>query len=85
MKEKIIVAIGASLDELNLWIDNAQISKREAYKYLEISLDSQEIIDAKKVEEAAKIIDPIIDKLDLISDSYILDIYAKPKGDDKNE
>ena len=44
-------------------------------------LDSEEVITLNKVVMATRIINPILDKLDLISDSYTLDVYAKEKGD----
>ena len=85
MKEKIIKAVGSKLDDLNLKIDSVIYEKENNINYLRIALDADFIIDVNKVAEASKIIDPIIDELDLINDAYILDIYAKEKGDVNNE
>ena len=39
-------------------------------------------IDLDTIVAATEVINPIIDKLDLIDDSYILDITSKEKGDE---
>ena len=85
MKEKIIAEIGNKLDDLNLFIDDITYSKVDNENTLTIILDSSEIIPLNKVVMATRIINPILDKLDLIKESYTLDVYAKEKGDVKNE
>ncbi len=81
MEEKIKKAIGNSLDSLSLWIDSIKYEKENNLNYLRICLDSKDIINVEKVVEATKIINPIMDKEDLIKDEYILDIYGKSKGE----
>lgn len=49
---------------------------------MRVILDSNDIIDMNKVVEASKIINPILDKANPIEDKYILDVYAKSKGDE---
>ncbi|MBD9104936.1 hypothetical protein EGW03_00535 [bacterium] len=85
MKEKIIAEIGNRLDDLNLFIDDIAYGKVDNENTLTIILDSSEIIPLNKVVMATRIINPILDKLDLIKESYTLDVYAKEKGDVKNE
>ena len=85
MKEKIIAEIGNKLDDLNLFIDDITYGKVDNENTLTIILDSSEIIPLNKVVMATRIINPILDKLDLINESYTLDVYAKEKGDVKNE
>ena len=85
MKEKIIAEIGNKLDDLNLFIDDIIYGKVDNENTLTIILDSSEIIPLNKVVMATRIINPILDKLDLIKESYTLDVYAKEKGDVKNE
>ena len=53
-----------------------------ALRSIKKPIDSLEIIDLEKVVKATKIIDPIIEKMNLIDGEYILDVYAKSKGDD---
>ena len=84
MQEKIIKAVGSKLDDLKLRIDSVVYEKENNSNFLRIALDASFYIDVNKVAEASRIIDPIIDELDLIKDAYILDIYAKEKGDVNN-
>ena len=81
MKVKIITAVGDKLDSLNLFIDDITYGKVDNENTLTIVLDSKEIIPLNKVVMATRIINPILDKLDLINESYTLDVYAKEKGD----
>lgn len=81
MKEKIITAVGDKLDSLNIFIDDITYGKVDNENTLTIVLDSKEIIPLNKVVMATRIINPILDKLDLINESYTLDVYAKEKGD----
>lgn len=81
MKEKIISAVGDKLKDLNVFIDDITYEKVNNENTLTIILDSDEIIPINKVVMATRIINPVLDKLDLINDSYMLDIYAKEKGD----
>lgn len=81
MKQKIIEAVGNKLDDLNLYIDDITYGKVDNENTLTIILDSNEIIPLNKVVMATRIINPILDKLDLIKESYTLDVYAKEKGD----
>lgn len=85
MKENLEKIIGDKLESLEIWIDDVKLEERDNLKFLNVVLDSNTIIDLNRVTEASEIINPLIDELDLIEDSYILDIYAKPKGDNKNE
>ena len=85
MRDKIINSVGNRLDDLSLRIDDVVYEKENGINYLRIVLDADFIIDVNTVSRASKIIDPIIDELDLIKDAYILDIYAKEKGDVINE
>ena len=81
MKEKIIEAVGNRLDKLEVWIDDVRLTREET---LEIVLDSKDMIDLQKVVMATRIINPILDKIDLIDHAYTLDVYAKEKGVEKD-
>ena len=82
MKEEIIKLVGDSLSSLNMKIDDVIYRKENGNNNLEIVLDSDDVIDIDKIVEATKIIDPIIEKSDIIKEKYILDIYGKSKGDE---
>lgn len=82
MKEKIVEAVGNKLDSLGVTIDDVYIVNENNEKTLTIVLDREEIIPIDTVVMATRILNPIIDKLDLIEESYTLDVYAKEKGDE---
>ncbi|MDD6223732.1 MAG: hypothetical protein PUB18_01880 [bacterium] len=81
MKEKIIEAVGNKLDDLNVVIDEVTYAQIDGANTLTVILDSEEMITLNKVVMATRILNPILDKLDLIQESYTLDVYAKSKGD----
>ena len=85
MKEKVIEKVNPAIEELNMFVSDAYVSTEENIKNLNIELDSDEVIDVNRVTEASKIINPIIDDLDLIDGEYILDIHSKEKGDECDE
>lgn len=82
MKDKVIEAVGNKLDQLNVVIDDVYVVNENNEKTLTIVLDRDEIISLNTVVMATRILNPIIDKLNLIEESYTLDVYAKEKGDE---
>lgn len=85
MKEKIVDAIGNKLDSLGIQIFDVIYHKVDNENTLEIILDREEIISLNEVVMATRMINPILDKLDLIEESYTLDVYAKEKGGNIDE
>ena len=85
MKDKVINKVNPAIEKLNMFVSDVYVSTEENIKNLNIELDSDEVIDVKRVTEASKIINPIIDELDLIDGEYILDIHSKEKGDECDE
>ena len=81
MEEKLINIINPKIKELNVWVDSIKIEKEEDEQYLRIALDADFIIDLNTVVKATRIINPILDNENIEIDNYILDVYAKPKGD----
>ncbi len=79
MKEKIIEAVGNKLDSLEVFIDDISYEKVEGENTLTIVLDSKKMIPLNIVVMATRILNPILDHLDLIEESYTLDVYAKSK------
>lgn len=85
MEEQIKHEVGNKLDKLNIWIDSVSVEKEEDNTFLRVALDADFIIPLNKVVMATRIINPLIDKMDIELDDYILDVYAKEKGDVINE
>ena len=48
--------------------------------FLRIVIDRDEPIDIDKCVEVTNVINPLLDDIDFIDDSYILDITTKEKG-----
>ncbi len=82
MKEDLIKEIGNKLDDLNVYIYDVLVEKEGKDTYLRVVLDASDMIDIDRVVKATKIIDPIVEKMNLVENEYILDVYAKSKGDE---
>ena len=82
MKDSLIKEIGNKLDDLKVYIYDVVEEKEGKDRFLRVILDAEDIIDIDRVVKATKIIDPIIEKMNLIEGEYILDVYAKSKGDE---
>ena len=78
---KIRASIEGPMQEMNIMITNIEYVEEGNYNFLRIELDKASGLDLDTIVEATNIINPIIDELDLIDDSYILDIISKEKGD----
>ena len=80
MEERVKKIIGDSLNDLNLTVDSVIYEKENGHNYLRICLDSPDTIDLDLIVKATNIINPLMDKEDIIKDEYHLDIYGKSKG-----
>ena len=80
MEEKVRKIIGDSLNDLNLTVDSVVYEKENGHNYLRICLDSPDTIDLDLIVKATNIINPLMDKENIIRDEYHLDIYGKSKG-----
>ena len=76
-------AIGQKLEEMNVMVDEVLYEKEGKYYFLRIILDKVNGIDLDTIVEATKVINPILDDLDLITDSYILDVISKERGSEE--
>jgi ribosome maturation factor RimP len=78
--EEIKKNLTPELEKLNIIITDITYSKKGKYNFLTIELDKEGGLDLDTIVEASNVINPIIDKLDLIDDSYILDVISKERG-----
>ena len=86
MKTQVEKLVNDSINELNVFVDDAFISEEEGKKVFNIVLDSSEVIDLNKITDASRIINKIMDNNgSLLEDIDELDIYSKEKGDGENE
>lgn len=87
MKEKINIireSITMPLQKMNIIVDNIEFRNEGKYEFLTITLDKINGLDMDSIVEATNVINPIIDKLDISDDSYILDVISKEKGEVNN-
>lgn len=85
MEDEIKSLITDAIKDLNLRVSAVYDSVEEGVKTKNIELDSDEVIDVEKITLATKIINPILDKTNLLNDVEVLDIHSKEKGDINNE
>lgn len=80
--EKIRASIIGPMQEMDIIVDSIKYETEGNYNFLRIELDKVNGIDLDTIVQATEVINPIIDELDLIDESYILDIVSKEKGED---
>ena len=61
-------------------LDDVLYIKEGSSMFLRIIIDKIGIIDIDDCVKVTNLINPIIDKADLIKDNYILDVCSKEKG-----
>ncbi len=74
-------AITKPMEEMDIIVTSITYETEGNYSFLTIELDKVNGIDLDTIVAATDVINPIIDELDLIDDSYILDIISKEKGE----
>ncbi len=71
------------LSKIDIKVDDVCYCKEGNINMLRITIDKEPYIDVDDCEDATHIINPIIDKEDIIKESYILDVCSKEKGGNK--
>ncbi len=72
-------AIEPVLKEKEIFVDSVEYVKEGTYYFLRIVLDQVNGIDLDTIVMATNLINPIVDELDLFSESYILDVLSKER------
>lgn len=83
MKEKLDIIkkeIMEPMNKMDIIVDSIDFVNENNYYFLKIVLDKVNGIDLDTIVEATNIINPIIDKMDLIEEEYVLDISSKERG-----
>ena len=80
MEDKVRKLIEKEVNKLGITIDSIVYEKEGSNYFLRIVIDRDEIIDIDTCVEVTNVINPLLDKADFISDSYILDVSTKEKG-----
>lgn len=74
--KKIRECLEKPLKEMDIRIDDITYQN----KNLEIVIDNDDVIDLDLCVEASRLINKIIDELDITEEEYILDVHTKEKG-----
>lgn len=61
-------------------IDEILYVKEEGNYYLRVVIDKNGVIEIEDCVTVSKLINPLLDDANFISDSYILDVCSKEKG-----
>lgn len=77
--EKLRLAIEPVLKEKEIIVESVEFVLENNYYFLRIVLDQVNGIDLDTIVMATNLINPIIDKLDLFKESYILDVLSKER------
>ena len=78
LKEKI----SKVLSEKEIIVDEVTYRKEGTINFLEIVLDQDGGIDLDTIVDATNIINPIVDEMDFIDESFIMDVVSKERGDE---
>ena len=80
MENKIREAIESELLKENIKIDNIYEGVEDGEKTLFIVIDSEMTVDSNLCVKAMKIVNPILDNLDINLDDYVIDVCSKGEG-----
>ena len=78
--EKLRKNVEEALSSKEIIVPDICYHKENKYHFLTIELDKVNGIDLDEIVEATNIINPIVDKMDFIDESYILDVISKERG-----
>ena len=78
--EKIKEIVTEAMNKEDIIVCSVSYEKENNYNFLKIVLDKVNGIDLDTIVEATNVINPILDKHDLIKEEYILDISSKERG-----
>lgn len=82
VEEKVRSLIEGVITDNNYILDSVEYVKEDSNMFLRIIIDKNGIIDIDDCVCVSKLINPILDDANVISDSYILDVCSKEKGVD---
>lgn len=79
--DELKVKIEKVLNPKNIIVDSVNYRKEGTINFLEIVLDKEEGIDLDTIVDATNIINPIVDEMDFIDESFIMDVVSKERGE----
>lgn len=79
IEDQVKNLIQQDIEQNNYKLDSVTYNKEGNIYYLTVIIDKEGYVDVEDCVAVSKIINPILDNADLISDSYILDVCSKEK------
>ena len=80
--ENLKKVVSDALSSKNIIVDEVTYHKEGSVNFLEIVLDKENGIDLDTIVDATNIINPIVDEMDFVDESYILDVVSKERGEE---
>lgn len=74
--------IADALSSKKIIVDEVTYRKEGTINFLEIVLDKEEGIDLDTIVDATNIINPIVDEMDFVDESFIMDVVSKERGEE---
>ena len=81
IEKKVRELVEDEVSKMGIRIDSVVYEKEGSNYFLRIVIDRDKIIDIDTCVSVTKVINPLLDDLDIIEESYILDISSKEKGE----
>ena len=79
--EKLKKKISDALSK-DIIVDEVTYRKEGTINFIEIVLDKENGIDLDTIVDATNVINPIVDEMDFIDESFIMDVVSKERGDE---
>ena len=80
IEAKVKDLIKESIEKEGYILDDVLYVKEDGNYFLRVIIDKNGIIDINDCVNVTHIVDPMLDTVDYITDSYILDVCSKEKG-----
>ena len=81
IEERVLELIEKPIQKMGIVVDSVVYEKEGSNYFLRIVIDRDVAVDVDTCVEVTRVIDPILDECELLTDSYILDVSSKEKGD----
>ncbi len=79
--EKVRSLIESEIVNLGYILDDVIYEKEGSVYFLRLVIDKHGVVDVNDCVKVSELVNPILDKEDIIKDSYILDVCSKEKGE----
>lgn len=81
IEKRVLELIEKPVMDMGIAVDSVVYEKEGSNYFLRIVIDRDVPIDVDTCVDVTRVIDPILDECEFLTDSYILDVSSKEKGD----